>query len=345
MNFTDTLLRWYDENKRSLPWRGESDPYKVWVSEVILQQTRVAQGTDYYYRFIETFPTVEALAQAREEEVLKVWQGLGYYSRARNIHYAAQQVVKQHHGLFPNTYAAIRQLKGIGDYTAAAIASIAFNLPHAAVDGNVLRFISRYSGNFNNIALNKTRKEITNFCNQQMPQTEAGNFNQALIEMGATLCTPKSPDCQRCPFQTSCYAFLHQQVETLPIKEVKLQIRQRHFHYIIFIANEQTLIQQRTDNDIWKSLYEFPLYETKDGELDLEEVLRSCGTRPLTTPQTLWRTSHQLTHQSLDVHFIVVSTRTLPQPTKNQSIVSLEQLDTYAVSRVTEQAIGKLLLR
>ena len=195
MSFSRTLLDWFATNQRDLPWRKESDPYKIWVSEIILQQTRVVQGISYYHNFIAHFATVSALATASEEEVLKVWQGLGYYSRARNMHAAAKSILLNFNGIFPKDYSHIRQLKGVGDYTAAAVASIAYNLKYAAVDGNVLRFVTRYAGIFDNIALNATRKEVESWCYSHMPADEAGAFNQAMMEMGATICTPSNPGC------------------------------------------------------------------------------------------------------------------------------------------------------
>ena len=196
MEFSVLLRQWYEENKRDLPWRGESDPYKIWVSEIILQQTRVNQGWDYYLRFIEHFPTVRALAEAPIEEVLKVWQGLGYYSRARNMHFSAQQIMREYGGRFPQEYQQIRRLKGIGDYTAAAIASIAFHLPYPAIDGNVLRFVCRLHGIHDNIMQPATKQKITTLCKILMEETEPGTFNQAMMEFGATCCTPQNPHCE-----------------------------------------------------------------------------------------------------------------------------------------------------
>ena len=207
MQFTDILLHWYADNKRSLPWRGERDVYRVWVSEIILQQTRIQQGWDYYLRFIEAFPNVKALAEADEEQVLRVWQGLGYYSRARNMHAAAQSVMRDHGGKFPTTYEQVRQLKGIGDYTAAAICAFAYGLPYPAVDGNVLRIISRVFGIHDNIADNSTRRDITALCQKLMKDADPSDFNQALMDFGSLQCTPKNPDCDHCQEMTP---ILHQ---------------------------------------------------------------------------------------------------------------------------------------
>ena len=252
--FSITLLDWFDEHRRDLPWRHTDDPYKIWVSEIILQQTRVVQGLSYYHNFIRNFPTVKALAEADEAQVLKVWQGLGYYSRARNMHAAAQSVIRDHGGKFPSDYDSIRRLKGVGDYTAAAIASFAFNLPYPAVDGNVLRFTARYKGIFDNIATAATCKKVTEFCQQWMPADHAGTFNQAMMEMGAIQCVPVNPDCAQCPFATTCYAAIHHCTDTLPVKEKTTKIRDRFFHHLIYLKDNQTIIQKRTGNDIWKGV-------------------------------------------------------------------------------------------
>ena len=266
MQFTDILLHWYADNKRSLPWRGERDVYRVWVSEIILQQTRIQQGWDYYLRFIEAFPDVKALAEADEEQVLRVWQGLGYYSRARNMHAAAQSVMHEHGGVFPKTYEQVRQLKGIGDYTAAAICAFAYGLPYPAVDGNALRIISRVFGIHENIADNSTRKAITEKCQKLMHDSDPEDFNQALMDFGSLQCTPKSPDCEHCPMQDECYAFQHQQVESLPVNIKHIQIKNRYLHYFVCIHQDEIIIEKREADDIWKGLYQLPMKETKNNK-------------------------------------------------------------------------------
>lgn len=339
--FADTLLEWFDAHKRELPWRGESDPYKIWISEIILQQTRVVQGISYYHNFIASFPDVTALALADEAEVLKVWQGLGYYSRARNLHAAAKSILAEHDGVFPSDYASIRRLKGVGDYTAAAIGSIAFRLPYAAVDGNVLRFVARYQGVFENIANDATRKHITEICNRWLPAARPGDFNQAMMEMGATLCTPKSPDCENCPFSVGCHAYRYGQVEQLPIKEQVVKIQNRYFHYIIFLYRGKTLLQQRTGNDIWKNLYEFPLVETKDENFDFESYLKENKMVAKSAPQLLWQTKHVLSHRNIFAYFHIVETQKPPKFSAAAFPVKLSELKNYAVAKVTERAIEK----
>lgn len=340
--FSDILLDWFDVNKRDLPWRGETDPYKIWISEIILQQTRVVQGIDYYYRFVAMFPTVTALAEAEEAQVLKVWQGLGYYSRARNLHAAAQSIVRDFNGKFPSNYQDIRNLKGVGNYTAAAVASIAFNLPYPAVDGNVLRFVARYQGIFDNIATDATRRRMEEICARWIPAERAGTFNQAMMEMGATLCTPKSPDCTHCPFSRNCYAFQHEQVLQLPVKEQVIKVVNRYFHYLIFLKNNQTLLQRREQNDIWKNLFEFPLVETSSEKFDVNSYLQTNKVQVCATPQLAWQTKHVLTHRHIFAYFYVIPVADFPTLNPHQVVVDCDKMGEYAVAKVTERAMKEV---
>ncbi|MBO4645002.1 MAG: A/G-specific adenine glycosylase [Bacteroidales bacterium] len=340
--FTKILLNWFDEHQRVLPWRGETDPYKIWVSEIILQQTRVVQGISYYQRFVEKFPDVTALASADEAEVLKLWQGLGYYSRARNMHAAAQFIRDHHHGVFPSDYKSIRSLKGIGDYTAAAIGSIAFGLPCPAVDGNVLRFVARYTGLYDNIAVESTRRHVEALCGQWLPAECPGTFNQAMMEMGAICCVPKSPDCSQCPFVDQCFAFQHGQVDQLPVKEHAVKIKRRYFNYFIFLSGGRTLLQRREADDIWKNLYEFPLVESPSSHFDVDRALASFSLDWETTPELVWETRHVLTHRHIFARFYVLNVKSLPPVLPHQVVVPLENLRSYAVAKVTEIAINKL---
>ena len=321
MQFTDILLHWYADNKRSLPWRGERDVYRVWVSEIILQQTRIQQGWDYYLRFIKAFPDVKALAEADEEQVLRVWQGLGYYSRARNMHAAAQSVMRDHGGKFPSTYEQVRQLKGIGDYTAAAICAFAYGLPYPAVDGNVLRIISRGFGIHDNIADNSTRKDITALCQKLMKDADPSDFNQALMDFGSLQCTPKNPDCEHCPMQGECYAFKHQEVDTLPVNIKRIQIKNRYFHYFVCINQDEIIIEKREIEDIWKGLYQLPMSETKNNK-KLNFKL-------------LYQTKHQLTHQTLHAFFYdTPDASTLPEPAGQRLKVKVQDIDHYAFPKL-----------
>ena len=267
MDFTNLLIEWYLQKKRDLPWRNTTNPYPIWLSEIILQQTRVAQGIPYFYAFLESFPTVKELAIADEQQVLKLWQGLGYYSRARNLHQTAQYIANELDGVFPNSYAGLIQLKGIGEYTAAAIASFAYNEPVPVVDGNVFRVVSRYFGIESDISTGKTKKEFTALAAELLPKEQPALFNQAIMEFGAMHCTPKNPDCENCIFNSSCVALQKGLVVQLPFKSKKIKIRKRYFNYIVLQDKKgNTKIQQRTDKGIWHNLYEFPLFETTQEE-------------------------------------------------------------------------------
>ena len=265
MNFSNILIKWYLQNKRDLPWRKTADPYHIWLSEIMLQQTRVAQGTPYFFAFTQEFPTVFDLANASEEQVLKLWQGLGYYSRARNLHKTSQYVANELNGVFPANFKDLLQLKGVGEYTAAAIASFSYNEAVPVVDGNVFRVLSRYFDVESDISLPATKKEFTELAYELMPKDNPAIFNQAIMEFGALQCVPKSPDCSICVFNESCAALQKKKVSVLPVKSKKLKVTNRFFNYLILedvLGN--TLIQKRTDKGIWHNLYEFPLIETTE---------------------------------------------------------------------------------
>ena len=341
MEFSILLDQWYEENKRDLPWRGESDPYKIWVSEIILQQTRVNQGWDYYLQFTEHFPTVKALAEAPIEEVLKVWQGLGYYSRARNMHYTAQLIMKEHSGRFPQEYQQIRALKGIGNYTAAAVTSIAFHLPYPAVDGNVLRFVCRLMGIRENIMLGSTKQLVTEHCRHLMADMDPGTFNQAMMEFGATCCTPQNPQCENCPFREQCYAFQNQLTDLLPVIIKKINIKKRYFNYLFFVHNKNTLIEQRTGNDIWKNLFQLPLVESDSTTFDIEQYLAVHHIRYSAVKQVL-ALKHQLTHQTIFIKFYQIDCEKLPTNFPNANIIPINTLENYAVAKPTAEFIKKV---
>ena len=266
MNFTTILSKWYEKNKRDLPWRRTDDPYRIWVSEIILQQTRIEQGRDYYLRFLKKFPDLHVLAEATEEEVLKLWQGLGYYSRARNMHAAAREIMSLHRGIFPKTYDGIRKLKGIGDYTAAAISSIAFGIPSPVVDGNVLRLFSRFFGIREPIDTQKGKNAVLEKAKQLISHEHPGDFNQAIMEFGALQCR-LIPDCKICPLKSGCVAFKENRISEYPVKSKKQGQRTRYFHYFFITTGKgqkrSVFVKKRTGNDIWKNLFDFPLIETK----------------------------------------------------------------------------------
>ena len=260
-SFSNQLLKWASTQDRPMPWKGEKNPYLIWLSEIILQQTRVAQGLPYFQNFAKNYPTVKDLADAPEDDVMKLWQGLGYYSRARNLHATAKHIAYELNGAFPKTYKDILLLKGVGPYTAAAIASFAYNLPHAVVDGNVYRVLSRIFGIETPIDTTTGKKEFTKLADELIDIKKAGKYNQAIMDFGATLCTPKLPKCTKCPFNTNCQALKNKTIDKLPIKSKKMVKKERHFHYLILNHDGHLWLNKRTKKDIWQNLYEFPLIE------------------------------------------------------------------------------------
>ena len=310
-DFLYSVYKWYSENSRDLPWRKTVDPYKIWISEIILQQTRVDQGISYYLKFVGRFPNIKKLAEAPEDEVLKLWQGLGYYSRARNLHSAAKQIIADYQGNFPSEYVQILNLKGVGHYTAAAISSIAFNLPYPALDGNIYRVLARYYGVFSPVNSGKGKKEFLKLANEIMPLENPGFHNQALMEFGALQCVPKSPDCLSCPVKASCYAACENKVAQLPVKTNKNTQRYRFFYYYFIDNGKDTWIEKRAGNDIWKSLYQFPLVETEN-ELNEKEILSLSPTfvqgQNVNIKSVSFLQKHILSHQVIKARLIHLET-------------------------------------
>ena len=274
MNFSQEIINWYDLNKRDLPWRKTKDPYKIWLSEIILQQTKVAQGLPYYHKFCQTFPDVQKLANAKEEEVLKLWQGLGYYSRARNLHFASKQIINSFEGKFPENYKDIISLKGVGEYTAAAIASFAYKLPHAVLDGNVFRLLSRFYGIDTAINSSSGKKIFSELAQTVLDKTKADTNNQAIMEFGALMCKPKDPDCNDCPLKEGCKAFQNNEIDKLPVKIKKGKQKKLYFEYLFITNKENTYINKRVEKGIWQNLYEFPFIEFNESRSE-EEVIKS----------------------------------------------------------------------
>jgi len=314
MLFSEKILLWYANNKRDLPWRSTYNPYNIWLSEIMLQQTRVAQGIPYYLKFIEHFPLVQDLANANEEKVLKLWQGLGYYSRARNLHATAKNIVENYKGEFPDTYKELLKLKGVGDYTASAIASISFNRPEPVVDGNVYRVLSRHYGIKTPINSTEGVKYFKKIAREVMNIVEIRDYNQGIMEFGAIQCIPQNPNCNNCLLNTSCLALKENTVADLPVKIKKTKIKNRYFNYLIIVGiDEKTLIQQRTGKGIWQNLFEFPLLET-DNEINLKEVEESLGqVISLDTISDVYQYNqnkivHKLSHQHLHTKFWIVKT-------------------------------------
>ena len=323
MDFTITLLKWFRENGRELPWRETRDPYAIWLSEIILQQTQVKQGWAYWERFMRRWPTVHDLAAATEDEVLREWQGLGYYSRARNLHFAARQIVAM--GGFPQTLEGILQLKGVGDYTAAAIGSIAFGLPAAVVDGNVYRVLARHFGITTPINTTEGKKEFTTLAQTLLPPQEASAYNQAIMDFGAIQCTPQSPRCLVCPLQESCTALRTGQIEMLPVKLKKLKVKSRHLIYIYIRCNGETAIHRRGEGDIWQGLYEPLLTETVPAEAKL--IAKDVR--------------HILTHRVLTADFYLWEPTERPALPEGYFWIPEADIDHYAIPRLIDILLNK----
>lgn len=296
--FSSQIISWYRSNPRELPWRGITDPYKIWLSEIILQQTRVAQGLPYYYSFSENYPSVKDLALAPEDEVLRLWQGLGYYSRARNLHSCAKFIWYELKGKFPETYKGLLQLKGVGSYTASAIASFAYGEAKAVVDGNVFRVLARFFGIATDIATSKAKKQFEALADQLIPQSNPGEFNQAMMDFGARLCVPRNPECEICPLKSTCFAFQKGMVKDLPLKINKTKIKERHLHYIVIQCGKEYVWNKRKAGDIWEGLHDFPL-EEKSGE-NSSQLTFPTSEMPLALPKNY---RHILSHQKLNASF------------------------------------------
>ncbi|MBW1654409.1 A/G-specific adenine glycosylase [Flavobacterium quisquiliarum] len=343
MDFSNILIKWYLQNKRDLPWRKTVDPYKIWLSEIMLQQTRVAQGMPYFFAFTKEFPTVKDLADASEEKVLKLWQGLGYYSRARNLHKTAQYIAYDLNGIFPDSYKELLKLKGVGEYTAAAIASFSYNESVPVVDGNVFRVLSRYFDVETDIALPSAKKEFTALANEVMSKDNSAIFNQAIMEFGALQCVPKSPNCTKCDFNESCAALQKGKVDQLPVKSKKVKVTNRYFNYLILedvLGN--TLIQKRTEKGIWHNLYEFPLLETQSivgfdvvSKIAQEELFSSytiIGIEECSEATVV----HKLSHQHLHIQFWKIKVKE-----KIENGINTEKLKTFPFPIVIYNFIEK----
>lgn len=314
MQFSKEIIHWYLQNKRDLPWRKTKNPYHIWLSEIMLQQTRVAQGLPYYEKFTEAFPTVYDLAEADESYVLKLWQGLGYYSRARNLHYTAKDIVENYNGEFPNTYKELLKLKGVGDYTASAIASICFDEVAPVVDGNVYRVLSRYFDVDTPINSTEGVKLFKKLAFEVVDHDDPANFNQAIMEFGAVQCKPQNPYCIVCPLASSCEGLKNQRVSMLPVKLKKTKIKNRWFNYLVVISNQtQTILEERKGKGIWQGLYQFPLLETAKEIETIEnhtnEIQELIGVQNFSTTQFNKKTIvHKLSHQHLHTTFWIVET-------------------------------------
>lgn len=341
--FAERLLDWWSNNKRILPWKNQTDPYKIWISEIILQQTRVEQGIPYYHRFLELFPDVKTLADAEVDQVMRAWQGLGYYSRARNLHQTAKVIVEQHQSTFPTDYTELLKLKGIGAYTAAAIGSFAYELPYPVVDGNVIRLISRILGITRMVDDKEVIKEIYTFVNEAIKNTIPSEFNQAIMDFGATVCVPRNPKCITCPISEYCIAYQQGLVNLIPQKSKKAPKSIRYFHYYeIRDAENKTIIAQRNGNDIWKKLYEFPMVETEKETIPDSEMLTSFLNQVLSGHKILHpdiskiiRLKQILTHRIIYAYFYKISLNCiLEEINKPYCLVDRQKVSNFAFPKV-----------
>ncbi|MFN7847904.1 MAG: A/G-specific adenine glycosylase [Bacteroidota bacterium] len=333
-DFSESIIEWYEKNKRDLPWRNTNNPYYIWISEVILQQTRVDQGLPYYIKFIESFPQIELLAQAPQDEVLRLWQGLGYYSRGRNLHFTAKQIVDDFGGIFPTEYENLIRLKGIGSYTASAISSFCNNEHRAVVDGNVYRVLSRYFGIDTDISSNQAKKQFQELAESLLNKKKSGQHNQAIMEFGALQCVPKNPSCDKCPLKNSCAALQNKMVDRLPVKTKKIKSKKRYFNYLMIIdEDERVLVNKRTSGDIWEGLYEFPLVETDD-EMNYHTIASNPAFKKITRERKYNIAAvsnvfkHQLTHQTIYCKFFTLKIKDCANETLF-SIVSWNEFDKY----------------
>ena len=343
--FTQQLLKWNQSaNHREMPWKGESDPYKIWLSEVILQQTRVDQGRAYYEKFIQAFPTIQDLAKAKDEKVFKLWEGLGYYNRCRNLLHTARHIAKSHKGIFPNTYADLLSLKGVGPYTAAAISSFAFNLPYAVVDGNVFRVLSRFYG----IATPTDSKEgialFNELADKNLAKDAPGPYNQAIMDFGATVCTPSNPDCVACNLASKCTAFNVNQVNQLPVKLKRITKKKRNFDFFCFNFNGTWMLQQRGEGDVWNGLFQFYVMEHDRMPQFSNSYLESVLSHQFALTQKQWSLmgtggepklyKQVLTHQTIEARFICIQLNKMPKMLQNALWVKPKQFSKYAFPKI-----------
>lgn len=341
MDFSAIIINWYKKNKRDLPWRNTKNPYHIWLSEIILQQTRVEQGMSYYFAFTEKYPELVDLANANSDEVMKTWQGLGYYSRARNLHATAKYICENLEGNFPTNYKNLLALKGIGPYTAAAIASFAYNECVAVVDGNVYRLLSRYFGISTPIDSTQGKNEFLTLSNSLITKKNPGIFNQAIMEFGALQCKPKNPDCINCPLQQSCFAFEKNRLNEFPVKSKKKKTRIRYFNYFIITDKNNTVyIKKRTENDIWKELYEFPLLENNRQSTNEEIVFfitSKFNLKQFVISKISSDIKHILTHQQIITSFIHVNISDTKKQLNGFLNIDFSDLKKYALPRVIDR--------
>ena len=339
MSFSELLLQWYAINKRELPWRNTNNPYFIWISEIILQQTKVSQGLPYYLKFIKTFPNVDMLASANEDKVLKLWQGLGYYSRARNIHFTAKHIKNNFNGIFPSNYDDILSLKGVGVYTAAAIASFSFGLPYAVVDGNVVRVLSRVFGIYINYESSAGKRRYNKLAQDLLSIKNPAENNQAIMEFGALQCTPKVPQCSRCPFNSICKAYITNSIDRLPMKLTKLNFKKRFLNYLVIQSNDKVVLGKRNIG-IWKGLYEFPVIENIKNQSE-KAIISSNKWKNLfkkSQPKIVSVSDvfiHKLSHQHIYAKFWIIQLNFFELD--NYAFISQSKLNKIPVSRLIDK--------
>lgn len=341
--FSTTLMYWHQhQNKREMPWKGIKDPYKIWLSEIILQQTRVDQGLKYYEKFVAQYATIFKLAAAKDEDVFKLWEGLGYYNRCKNLLFTARLIVNEMNGIFPTTYNDLLGLKGVGSYTAAAIASFAYNQPYAVVDGNVFRVLARFFGNATATDTAHGKQLFTQLANEVLDKKEPGQFNQAIMDFGATICKPALPNCSTCVLNKKCIAFANGLVNKLPIKEKTVHKKNRWLSYFLFEHKQQVLIKKRKENDIWQNLHEFYLVETDEvvvwNEALVQQFLHEQLNIKNVSIQLISRVfNQQLTHQKIKGQFIKVVLSTIPKALKNNQWLSVNEVNQLAFPKFINQ--------
>lgn len=346
--FRRALLNWYDPSQRPLPWKAEKDPYLIWLSEIILQQTRVEQGLPYYEKFRQTYPTVRDLADAPQDDIMKHWEGLGYYSRARNMHEAAKHIVRELNGQFPTTCEGLMKLKGVGPYTAAAIASFAYDLPHAVVDGNVFRVLSRYLGAEHAIDSTSGKHFFSEQAHKMLDSSKPGLYNQAIMDFGATVCKPQKPACKTCPLKKQCLAYTDQKVSQLPVKEKKIERRRRYFNFLLFNLEGKVYIRKRANKDIWRNLYEFPLIESEQLIDELSLLEEHPDWKEWLSPGAEFELNQRskpfqqtLTHQVITATFWEIDLRS-PDEIRNDNFLFIKRknLSNFAFPKVVDWYLG-----
>lgn len=346
-SFSPLIIEWYKHMQRELPWRQTQNPYKIWLSEIILQQTRVNQGLSYYNRFIEQFPNIQTLAEAQEDEILKLWQGLGYYSRARNIHATAKIIMQKHNGVFPTTHKDILALKGIGEYTAAAISSFAYNEAYAVVDGNVYRVLARVFGINTPIDSTGGKKEFASLATELLNKNEPATHNQAIMEFGALQCTPLQPDCENCILKEMCVAYNSNTINKYPLKSLKTKQRKRYFNYLYIEEENYTYINKRGSKDVWQNLYELPLIETEKecsfNELVQHDEFKSLllNAKNIEFKQDIFKTTHILSHQRIFATFHHIKIDAKAEGLQKFIKINISEIDKYPVSKLIERFFKK----